>query len=175
MRLSRLLLMLPLALCACVTSKDPQFGPDSRVLPFLPGSSFDVSYRGAREPEWGKPERVTLVADQDLVVRELDESGKTKDYPRYTFHAVARGAYVVQVEFEPDRGYAFGALYVRDREGRAFNFNCENVDKASFQEFGGTVDDKYCRTDSMSQPVRFVTELALRPVGDEARYVPVKK
>ena len=79
--LSRILVLtLGLAAAGCVTSKTPLLGPDSRVLPFLPGAKFETYERDeAREP-WKKNDTLTVfTADQSLAIRELDEAGKPKN------------------------------------------------------------------------------------------------
>ena len=40
-----LILVLGLFVAGCVTSKIPVLGPDSRVLPFIPGSKFETYER----------------------------------------------------------------------------------------------------------------------------------
>ena len=60
-----LVLTLGLAVAGCVTSKTPLLGPDSRALPFPPGSKFETYERDdAREP-WKKNDTLTVfTADQ---------------------------------------------------------------------------------------------------------------
>lgn len=63
-----------LSLSACVTSKSPLLGPESRVLPFPSGTTFAVYERDTEQKPWTRQRDVTLVADQQLEVRKKTKS-----------------------------------------------------------------------------------------------------
>ena len=176
MRLSRLFLILPLVLCGCISSKEELLGPDSRVLPFLPGTKFEIYRREqAREPWVKDSDTAAVTADASLVVRELDNKGKLKDYPRYTFHSLGFERFLAQGQYDPKGPYSYSLLEVRNGEGILVPFDCKKIDQQAFKAAGGTVDkDNVCFIDGLADKLGFLKTLAANPVGDQYRYVPVR-
>jgi hypothetical protein len=126
--------VISLSLTACIVSKDPLLGPDSRVLPFLPPMKFEVYERASARDPWQKRTDVTLAADQRLVVSN-ERGGPGSE--SYTFHSLGPQRFLVQA-FMRDN-YAYGVLEVRNGEGILSMMACENVDQGAFRSAGGTV------------------------------------
>jgi hypothetical protein len=80
--------LVAMTLAGCMESTEPVFGPDTRVLPFSSPLKVDGYQRMLPTDPWQPAGRATLVADQALVVREVDEAGATRA-TSYTFHAPA--------------------------------------------------------------------------------------
>jgi hypothetical protein len=170
-----LVLLFGLALAGCVTSKAPLLSNDSRVLPFLPGTAFEVYEREKPADAWKKNEKPTrFTADASLVVRELDDAGKPKD-DTYTFHPLGPQRFLVQARFKDGASYAYGVLEVRNGEGIATGLNCKAIDRAAFRRSGGTVKDDYCDLGSAPDPLALLRRIAANPAGPQVRYVPVVK
>jgi len=171
-----LVLLLGLALAGCVTSTTPLLNTDSRVLPFLPGSTFEVYERDDARAPWKKnPARSTFTADKSLVVRELDKSGKPKQDATYTFHPLGGERFLVQAQFKDGEPYAYGVLEVHNGEGVATGLNCKMLDQEAFRRDGGTIADDFCKLDGAPDPLALLRKLAASPVGPQVRYVPVAK
>lgn len=177
MRLSRLFLILPLILCGCISSKEELLGPDSRVLPFLPGTKFELYKRAqAREPWVKENDAGTVTADAALVVRELDSKGKSKEYPRYTFHSLGFERFLVQGQFESKGPYSYAVLEVRNGEGIVVPFDCKKIDQEAFKTAGGVISkDNVCSIDGVADKIGLLKSLAASPAGEQYRYVPVRK
>ena len=171
-----LALTLGLAVAGCVTSKTPILGPDSRVLPFLPGSKFETYERDDPREPWKKNDSLTIfTADQSLTIRELDEAGKPKNQETTTLHALGSGRFLVQTYFANDRHYAYGVLDIRNGEGVATGFACKAIDQATFRRDGGKIVKDACELDAAPDPLAILRELAAKPAGPQVRYVPVQK
>jgi hypothetical protein len=84
-----------LSVSACVTSKAPLLGPESRVLPFGSRMKFEVYERETERRPWIRKQDATMVADQELEVRdEKDPKG-----PAYTFQRQGQRRFLVQGNF----------------------------------------------------------------------------
>jgi hypothetical protein len=171
-----LALTLSLAIAGCVTSRTPVLGPDSRVLPFLPGAKFETYERDdAREP-WKKNDTLTvLTADQSLTIRELDDAGKPKNQDTTTIHPLGPGRFLVQTHFVNQGHYAYGVLEIRNGEGIATGFGCKVIDQAAFRGDGGKIAKDACELDAAPDPLAILRKLAAKPAGPQMRYVPVQK
>ena len=171
-----LALTLGLAVAGCVTSMAPLLGPDSRVLPFLPGSKFETYERDeAREP-WKKNDTLTVfTADQSLAIRELDEAGKPKNQDTTTIHPLGAGRFLVQTHFVNQGHYAYGVLDIRNGEGVITGFGCKVIDQAAFRQDGGKVVKEACELDAAPDPLAILRKLTANPAGPQMRYVPLQK
>jgi hypothetical protein len=170
-------LVLALALLAsgCVTSKTPLLGPDSRVLPFLPGAKFETYERDDARSPWKKDERLTtLAADQALVIRELDASGQPKNRDTITIHPLGPERFLIQTHFVNDGHYAYGVLEVHNGEGLVTGLGCKFIDQAAFRRDGGQVVKELCELDAAPDPLGLLRKLAAKPAGPQMRYVPVR-
>ena len=162
----------------CIQSKDPVFGPDSRVLPFPSPAKFEAYERTRPTDPWTPRGRTTLIADQSLVVREVDDAGKSRSTSTYTFHRLGPQRFIAQASFGAYYGY--GLLEIREGEAILFMLNCERVDQQAFGAAGGTVDSgqlppgQRCSLDNVSDPVKLLSSIAAHPVGVEQKYVPVR-
>src|ERR1700704_3953500 len=115
-----LVLALGLFLAGCVTSKTPLLGPDSRVLPFLPGAKFETYERDDARAPWKKNDNLSVfTADQSLTIREQDKDGH----------------------------YAYGVLDIRNSEGVITGFGCKGIDQAAFRRQGGKIVKEVCELD----------------------------
>lgn len=171
-----LALLLGLALAGCVTSKEPLLGADSRVLPFLPGTKFEVYERDDERTPWKKNDSLTaFVADASLVMRELDAQGKPKDDMVFTIHPLSAGRYLVQARFKDSDDHAYGVLEVRNGEGLATGLSCKSIDQAAFRRAGGTIENDFCKLDGAPNPLALLQQLSVTPKGPQVRYVPVAK
>ncbi len=171
-----LVLLLGLVLAGCMTSKAPLLSADSRVLPFLPGTVFEVYERDDARAPWNKnAARSTFTADRSLVVRELDQTGKPKDDATYTFHPLGSERFLVQAQFKYGEPYAYGVLEVRNGEGLVTGLNCKSLDQAAFRRDGGTIKDDFCELDAAPDSLALLRKLAASPAGPQVRYVPVAK
>jgi hypothetical protein len=160
-----------LSLSACVTSKSPLLGPESRVLPFPSGTTFAVYERDTEQKPWTRQRDVTLVADQQLEVRD-------EEHPKdgVTFHRQGQRRYLVQGNF--GTYYAYGVLEIRNGEGLLKWMACSKIDKDAFRAAGGTIGtegllDLACQLDSASKPLDLLRTVADHASGFELRYVPV--
>ncbi len=171
-----LALTLGLAAAGCVTSKTPVLGPDSRILPFLPGAKFETYERdNARDP-WKKNGNLTVfTADQSLAIRELDEAGKANNEDTTTIHALGPRRFLVQTHFVNQGHYAYGVLDIRNGEGVITGFGCKVIDQAAFRRDGGKVVKEACELDAAPDPLAILRKLAAKPAGPQMRYVPVQK
>ena len=171
-----LVLALGLAAAGCVTSKTPLLGPDSRVLPFLPGTKFETYERDDARAPWKKNDNLTvLTADQSLTIRELDEAGKPKNPDTTTIHPLGPGRFLVQAHFVNDGHYGYGVLDIRNGEGVITGFGCKVIDQAAFRRQGGKIVKDVCELDGAPDPLAIVRKLAAKPAGPQMRYVPVQK
>jgi hypothetical protein len=171
-----LALTLGLAVAGCVTSKTPVLGPDSRVLPFLPGAKFETYERDYARDPWKKNDTLTVfTADQSLTIRELDEAGKPKNPDTTTIHPLGPGRFLVQTHYVNQGHYAYGALDIRNGEGVITGFGCKAIDQAAFRRNGGKVVEEACELDAAPDPLAILRELAAKPAGPQMRYVPVQK
>jgi hypothetical protein len=171
-----LALTLGLFAAGCVTSKAPLLGPDSRVLPFLPGSKFETYERDAARDPWKKNDTLTVFsADQSLVISELDEAGKPKNPDTTTIHPLGPGRFLVQTHFVNNGHYAYGVLDIRNGEGVITGFGCKAIDPAAFRRQGGKVVKEVCELDAAPDPLAILRKLAAKPVGPQMRYVPMQK
>jgi hypothetical protein len=169
-------LLLSLAVTGCVTSKAPLLSADSRVLPFLPGTAFEVYERDDARAPWKKnAARSAFTADQSLVVRELDDSGKPKDEATYTFHPLGPERFLVQAQFKRGEAYAYGLLDVRNGEGMVTGFNCKSLDQTTFRRDGGRIANDFCELDGAPDPLALLRKLAANPAGMQVRYVPIAR
>jgi hypothetical protein len=163
-----------LSLSACVVSKEPLLGPDSRVLPFSPPMKFEVYERASARDAWKKQTDISLVADQRLVVR----SDSSVEW--YTFHPLGGQRFLVQAFMMKDN-YAYGVLEIRNGEGFVSMMLCDNIDQRAFKAAGGTINQGVpvtCELDSASKPLELLKSIAARSFGPEQRYelryVPVR-
>jgi hypothetical protein len=171
-----LILSLGLAVAGCVTSKTPLLGPDSRVLPFLPGAKFETYERDDARAPWKKNDTLTVfTADQSLTIRELDETGKPKSPDTTTLHPLGPGRFLVETHFVNDGHYGYGVLDVRNGEGVITGFGCKVIDQAAFRRQGGKIVKDVCELDGAPNPLAIVRKLAAKPAGPQMRYVPVQK
>jgi len=171
-----LALTLGLAVAGCVTSKTPLLGPDSRVLPFLPGAKFETYERDDARAPWKKNDNLSVfTADQSLTIREQDEAGKPKNQDTTTIHPLGTGRFLVQTHFVNDGHYAYGVLDIRNGEGVITGFGCKGIDQAAFRRQGGKIVKEVCELDGAPKPLAILRELAAKPVGPQMRYVPVQK
>lgn len=174
--LRALALTLGLAVAGCVTSKTPLLGPDSRVLPFLPGSTFETYERDDTRAPWKKNDGLSVfTADQSLTIREVDDAGKPKNQETTTIHALSSGRFLVQTHFVNDGHYAYGVLDIRNGEGVITAFGCKVIDQAAFRRQGGKVVKDACELDGAPDPQAILRKLAAKPAGPQMRYVPVQK
>jgi hypothetical protein len=168
--------ILLMTLAGCVDSKDPVFGPDSRVLPLPSPAKFEAYERARPTDPWISRGRTVFVADQNLVVREVDDAGASRS-STYTFHPLGPQRFLVQADF--GNLYAYGVLETRQGEAILFLLNCEKIDQQAFRAAGGTVvsgqpPGDRCSLDNVSDPVKLLRSIAAHPVGVEQRYVPVQ-
>jgi hypothetical protein len=171
-----LALTLGLAVAGCVTSKAPLLGPDSRVLPFLPGAKFETYERDdARDPRKKNDTLTVFTADQSLAIRELDETGKPKNPDTTTIHPLGPGRFLVQTHFVNQDHYAYGVLDIRSGEGVITGFGCKVIDQATFRRDGGKVVKEACELDAAPDPLAILRNLAAKPAGPQMRYVPAQK
>lgn len=171
-----LVLLLGVTLVGCVTSKAPLLSRDSRVLPFLPGTAFEIYERDKSTDPWKKNDKpASFSADGSLTVRELDDAGKPKDEATYTFHPLGSQRFLVQAQFKRDDPFAYGVLEVRNGEGIATALVCKRLDQAAFRRAGGRVNDDYCDLGSAPDPLALLRKLTVNPAGGQVRYVPVAK
>ena len=171
-----LALTLSLAIAGCVTSKSPVLGPDSRVLPFLPGSKFETYERDDARASWKKNDSLTIfTADPSLTVREVDDAGKPKNQETTTIHPLGPGRFLVQTHFVNDGHYAYGVLDIRNGEAVITAFGCKVIDQAAFRRQGGEVVKDACELDGAPDPLAVLRKLAAKPAGPQMRYVPVQK
>jgi hypothetical protein len=175
--LSRILVVtLGLFVAGCVTSKTPVLGPDSRVLPFLPGSKFETYERDDARAAWKKNDALTVfTADQSLTIQELDEAGKPKNPDTTTIHPLEPRRFLVQTHFVNDGHYGYGVLDIRNGEGVITGFGCKVIDQAAFRRQGGKVVKDACELDGAPDPLAILRKLAAKPAGPQMRYVPVQK
>jgi hypothetical protein len=168
--------ILGLAVAGCVTSKTPLLGPDSRVLPFLPGSKFETYERDDARAPWQKNDALTVfTADQGLEIRELDEAGKPKNPDITTIHPLGPGRFLVQTHFVNDGRYAYGVLDIHNGEGVITGFGCKVIDQDAFRRQGGKVMKEACELDAAPDPLAILRELAAKPAGPQMRYVRMQK
>jgi hypothetical protein len=171
-----LVLTLALSVAGCVTSKTPLFGPDSRVLPFLPGAKFETYERDDARAPWKKNDTLTIfTADPSLTIRELDEAGKARNEDTITVHPLGPGRFLVQNHFVNDGHYAYGVLEIRNGEGLVTGFGCKAIDQTLFRRDGGKVVKDICELDGAPNPLAMLRRLAAKPAGPQMRYVPVSK
>lgn len=171
-----LVLFLGVMLAGCVTSKAPLLSRDSRVLPFLPGTAFEVYEREKPSEPWKKNEkRAIFAADASLTVTDVDEAGKPRNEEVYSFHAFAPGRLIVQAQFKRGEPYAYGVLEVRNGEGLVTGLGCKAIDQAAFRRAGGKIAKDMCELDSAPDPLALLRKLATNPAGVQVRYVPVVK
>ena len=163
-------------LAGCMKSTDPVFGPDTRVLPFSAPLKVDGYQRTLPTDPWKPAGRATLVADQALVVRELDEAGAARSIT-YTFHPLGPQRFIVQANFGD--AYGYGLLEIGQGEGHLFMLDCWRIDRQGFLAAGGTVETglppgDMCVLDKVADPAAVLRAIAERPAGAELRYVPVR-
>jgi hypothetical protein len=174
--LRSLALLTFIALAGCVTSKAPLLGPDSRVLPFLPGTTFETYEREDPRAPWKKNARLSaFTADESLVVREVTEAGQPKNDEIYTFHALGFERFLVQAQFKRGEAYAYGVLEIRNGEGVITGLGCKAIDQAAFRAGGGKIANDFCELDSAPDPLALLRTIAANPAGVQVRYVPVTK
>jgi hypothetical protein len=147
---------------------------DSRVLPFTPPLTIDVYDREDPKQPWQKQkDRVTLIADNQLLVRIKDNTtGDT-----YSFHQLEPRRFLVEGRMKSSGRFSYGVLEIGNGEGLLHHLRCENVDEAAFKAAGGTVTGfhfKECHLDKVSNALALVKSMATKPVGSQQRYVPVR-
>jgi hypothetical protein len=167
-----LVLVISFTVNACVISTEPLLGPESRVLPFASPKRFRVYARDAEQDPWIRKEDVTLVADEQLEVR--DE--RYPNAPGLIFHSDIQGRFLVQAHL--DSHYRYGVLDVRNGEGILKWIGCAKIDQEAFRTAGGTVvragkPDAECHLDTASNPLELLKSISARASGFEQRYVPV--
>lgn len=179
-----LVLTLSLFAAGCVTSRSPVLGPDTRVLPFLPGTQFETYERDEARAPWKKNEALsTFTADRSLEITELDDGGKPKNSDTTTIHPLSPGRFLVQTLFTHTGRFAYGVLEIRNGEGVVTGFGCKVIDQAAFRRDGGTIvkddgkiaKDNNCSLDTASNPLAILRKLAAKPAGPQMRYIPVVK
>ena len=168
-----------LALCAfsltaCLSSDKGLMEADTRVLPFTPPITLEVYDRKNASEPWQKQDKpVTLIADNQLLVRLKDDpSGDT-----YSFHPLEPRRFFVEATMKSSGRFFYSVLEVRNGEGLLQHLDCENLDQAAFAAAGGTVigiTHKECRLDKIANPLAFLKSLAAKPTGWQQRYVPVR-
>lgn len=159
----------------CVTSKEPVFGPDTRVVPFASGTRFQIYQRDSDKDPWVLDDQeVVLVAGNDKIVRELDDSGAPSDDERYTFHSLGANRYLAQGDFGDGR-FAYGLLEVRGGEAFLTGFQCSSLDATAMERAGVKVDGDDCEIDGVSDRAGFLRQLAARPTAPLIKYVPKGK
>jgi hypothetical protein len=168
--------LVAMTLAGCMESTESVFGPDTRVLPFSSPLKVDGYQRMLPTDPWQPAGRATLVADQALVVREVDEAGATRA-TSYTFHALGPQRFIVQANF--GNSYGYGLLEIDQGEGHLFMLDCWRIDRQAFLAAGGTVrtglpPGDMCVLDKVADPVALLRSIATQPVGAEQRYVPVR-
>lgn len=160
------------ALTACLSSDKPLIDADSRVLPFTPPITIEVYDREKPTEPWRKQkEPVTLVADDQLIVRAKGTSGEA-----YAFYPLEPGRFLVEGRLKSDRP-SYGVLEIRNGEGFLHHMNCESLDQAAFKSAGGVVTGdtfKDCRLDKVANPLALLKSFAANPTGSQQRYVPVR-
>ncbi len=164
-----------LVVAGCVTSKAPLLEADSRTLPFLPGAKFETFERDDPRAPWKKNDTLTtFVADQSLVITEVDDTGKAKSPDTTTIHPLGGARFLVQTHFGNQGHYAYGVLEVRNGEGLLTGFGCKVIDQTAFRRDGGKVAKDACVLDSAPDPLAILRKLAAKPAGPQVRYVPVR-
>ncbi|MEX0590491.1 MAG: hypothetical protein WD207_05350 [Xanthobacteraceae bacterium] len=159
----------------CVISKEPVFGPETRVVPFASGTRFQIFQRETAKGPWKLDDKeIVLVASADKLVREVGASGKPDDDESYTFHSLGPNRYLAQGDFGDGR-YAYGVLEVRGGEGLVAAFQCKSIDTALLQRAGVKVTADDCVLDGVPDRAGFLKQLAARPTEPLIKYVPVKK
>jgi hypothetical protein len=163
-----------LALTACLNSDKSLIDADSRVLPFTPPITIEVYDRKNPSEPWRKQDKpVTLVADNQLIVRQKDEaSGDT-----YAFYPLEPRRFLVEGRMNSNGRFAYGVLEIRNGEGLLHHLECESIDQAAFKKAGGAVTGQSfeeCKLDKLSNPLAFLKALAANPTGSQQRYVPVR-
>jgi hypothetical protein len=157
-------------------STNPLFGPDTRVLPFASPLKVEGYQRTLATDPWKHAGRATLIADQEKVVREVDENGVTRP-TTYTFHALGPERFIVQADF--GNTYGYGPLEIGQGEGHLFMLDCWRIERRAFLAAGGTVETglppgDMCVLDKVADPAAMLRSIAAHPVGGEQRYVPVR-
>ena len=162
------------ALTACLSSDKPLIDPDSRVLPFTPPITIEVYDRKNSTEPWQKQkERITLVADNQLLVRIKD--GVSED--TFAFYPLEPRRFIVESRMKSNGRFAYGVLEIRNGEGFLHHINCESLDQAAFKNAGGVVTGdsfKDCKLDKVSNPLALLKSFAANPTGTQQRYVPVR-
>jgi hypothetical protein len=160
------------ALTACLSSDRSLIDADSRVLPFTPPITIEVYDRKSPSEPWQKQDKpVTLVADDQLIVRAQGTDGET-----YVLYPLEPRRFLVEGRFKSDRP-SYGVLEIRNGEGLLHHLNCETIDQAAFKNAGGVVTgdlSKDCRLDKVSNPLALLKSLAANPTGSQQRYVRVR-
>lgn len=129
------LLLIAGALASCVSSTNPAFGPDTRVLPFASPAKFELYERSDSRGSWTKKGTISFVADANLVVRESSQQRWT-----YTFHAFEPRRFVIQFRPGDEAPFSYGLLEIRNGEAFAKFVGCENVDQTAFRAKGGLIN-----------------------------------
>jgi hypothetical protein len=159
----------------CVISREPVFGPETRVVPFASGTRFQIYQRDTPESAWEQDrDEAVLVAGADKVVREADASGKPEGGESYTFHPIGPNRYLAQADFGNGR-HGYGVLEIRRGEGLLAAFQCKAIDPALLQRAGVTTIAGDCIIDRATDRTGFLRQLAARPPAATVKYVPVKK
>jgi len=170
---SVVLVLCSLVLTACLNLDKSLIDADSRVLPFTPPITIEVYERENRKEPWRKQkDLVTLIADNQLLVRAKNETGDT-----YAFYPLEPRRFLVEGWMKSSGRFTYGVLEMRNGEGILDHLLCENVDEAAFKAAGGTVTGinfKECNMDKISNPLALVKSLAAKPSGSQQRYVPVR-
>jgi len=177
------LLIVPLALSlgGCIGSTEPLMGRDTRVVPFQSGAKFDRYSRDDPGKPWANPERIQLVADDELVVGEAGSSGQRKGSSAFTFHQLAPQRYLVQMLLGHRMdGYRYAVLDIANGEGILNYVHCTEIDHEAFRAKGGTVrpeprfDIQVCSLDGAPNGLELLQSLMSEPPRRQMRYVPVQ-
>jgi hypothetical protein len=162
------------ALEACVTSREALLGPDTRVLPFSPGTRFEVYERQEARDSWKQSNDAILIADDDLVVR--NENDHDPQLGSFSFHPNGDRKFLVQVNFGGH--YAYAALEIRNGEGLLQLMDCDKIDQDRFRSAGGRVvvnGVKECHLDTASKPLELLRSIAANLPPPTLRYVPIRR
>ena len=151
---------------ACVTSKSPILGPETRVLPFNPPMIFEVYERTSDTDRWLRKQIVTLIADKQLVVRPDDDPSDLG----ITFYPEAQNKYLVQRNV--GNQYIYGMLELRDGVGFLTWNDCGKIDQEKFRAGGGTIVGAECQLDSALNPLELLRSVTTSATGFQQRYVP---
>lgn len=143
---------------------------DTRALPFVPGTRFEVFKRANECAPWVHDSVVTLNVDTALVARD-----PTKSNESYSFHPIGGNRYLIEAKIQD--GYAYGSLAVQNGEHYISHSQCDRIDQSAFEKGGGIIDkasrDHFCNIKTARQPFELLRAISATAPAT-TRAVPIK-